>query len=108
MPMIGVVIWDREESERAVIWCEDQASLAYLEGRGQLRDPSYWPRPGDLVELENELVGTTRHARRVSHVPQEKGTTVPRELRCPYDPNCTSVAFPVCDYTCPPCKTRCG
>ncbi|RMC33228.1 hypothetical protein [Paracoccus alkanivorans] len=106
--MIGVVIWDRKESESAVIWCEDQASLVYLEGRDQLRDPSYWPRPGDLVELEDEVIGKLRHARHVSHVPQEKGGAIPQELRCPYNPDCTSLAFPVCDYTCPPCKARCG
>lgn len=106
--MIGVVVWGKEESESAVIWCEDMAMLAYLDGRSHLKDPQYWPKSGDLVELENEQIGNLCYARQVSMVPQEAPAKTPAELRCPYNPECSSLTFPVCDYISPPCKTRCG
>lgn len=107
--MIGVVIWGKEESESAVIWCEDLASMTYLNSRADLKDASCWPKTGDLVELEYEQIGETRHARHVSMVSAEaEDTKSPRELRCPYNPECSSLTFPVCNYLSPPCKTRCG
>ena len=49
--MIGVVVWSNAEREKAVIWCEDHASLAYLQGRQNLIAAGQWPSPGDLLEL---------------------------------------------------------
>ncbi|MBK4217065.1 hypothetical protein JJJ17_14120 [Paracoccus caeni] len=66
--MIGVIVWSSEDREKAVIWCEDHASLAYLQGRSSLTDPQTWPGPGDLVELESEIVGALRYARHVAMV----------------------------------------
>lgn len=108
--MIGVVIWGKEESERAVIWCEELASMTYLDSRADLKETSQWPKAGDLVELEYEQIGETRHARQVCMVPLDdtEETQSPRELRCPYNPECSSLTFPVCNYLSPPCKTRCG
>ena len=106
--MIGVVIWGAEDSETAVIWCEEQASMVYLNGRDHLRDATWWPGPGDLVELDNELAGNRRHARRDSRVPQARKSDVPQEIKCPFDRKCTCLSFPVCNYTSPPCKMRCG
>ena len=106
--MIGVVIWGIEESETAVIWCEDKAAMVYLNGRAHLRDSSWWPGPGDLVELDNEIAGNRRHARRVSRLPQNREADIPQEIRCPVDSGCTSLSFPVCSYSSPPCKQRCG
>lgn len=106
--MIGVVIWGKEESESAVIWCEDLASMTYLNSRADLKDSTRWPMTGDLVELQYEQINETRHARKVSMIPQESDNKSPRELRCPYNPECNNLTFPVCNYLSPPCKTRCG
>ncbi|MDO5643655.1 MAG: hypothetical protein Q4G26_14880 [Paracoccus sp. (in: a-proteobacteria)] len=64
--MIGVVIWSSEESQKAVIWCEDQGPLAYLRGHDCLSDGADWPVPGDLLRIECEIIGNLRHARSVS------------------------------------------
>lgn len=108
MPMIGVVIWENESSGQAAIWCQDKASLAYLEGRENLTDQTFWPRSGDLVELKSETIGSTRYARDVTGLPPEKSPTIPKELRCPHNPDCISITFPVCQYSSPDCKRRCG
>lgn len=76
--MIGVVVWSNAAKEKAVVWCEDQASLAYLQGRVDFLDAEAWPQPGDLVELDSEMIGNLRHARRVS---------VLREQACPQLPD---------------------
>lgn len=78
--MIGVIVWSSEAREKAVIWCEDQASLAYLQGRGSLADQGRWPQPGDLVELECETVGALRHARHVMLLSEQGCPELPRLL----------------------------
>jgi hypothetical protein len=79
--MIGVVVWSNAEREKAVIWCEDHASLAYLHGRQNLIAAGQWPSPGDLLELETEIVGNLRHARNVSLVSEQGCRQLPQMLR---------------------------
>lgn len=78
--MIGVIVWSSEAREKAVIWCEDQASLAYLQGRASLADQAHWPQPGDLVELECETVGALRHAMHVTLLTEQGCPELPRLL----------------------------
>lgn len=79
--MIGVVVWSNKAKEKAVIWCEDQASLAYLGGVDSLSDPTSWPEPGDLLELESEMVGELRYARQVSMLTEKGCLHLPELLR---------------------------
>ncbi|AUH34464.1 hypothetical protein [Paracoccus tegillarcae] len=64
--MIGVVVWSNGERQKAVIWCEDQGALAYLQGWESLTPGTGWPATGDLLELDSEMVGDLRFARSVS------------------------------------------
>lgn len=79
--MIGVVVWSNAAREKAVVWCEDQAALAYLQGRVDFLDPESWPEPGDLVELDSEMIGDLRHARRVSVLTEQGCPKLPQLLR---------------------------
>ena len=79
--MIGVVVWSSAEREKAVIWCEDHASLAYLQGRENLSHEARWPQPGDLVELESEIIGALRNARRVTMLSEQEFAHLPAMLR---------------------------
>ena len=81
--MIGVIVWSNISREKAIIWCEDQATLAYLQGRANLVDPDKWPEPGDLVELETETVGNLRHALQVSMISEQACPELPRMLADP-------------------------
>lgn len=78
--MIGVVVWSSESREKAIIWCEDQATLAYLQGRTNLVASVIWPRPGDLVELDTKTVGNLRHALNVSMVSEQSCVQLPQLL----------------------------
>ncbi|MFC3629930.1 hypothetical protein ACFOM8_10790 [Paracoccus angustae] len=84
--MIGVVVWSSVDKEKAVIWCEDHAALAYLQGRENLASPASWPQPGDLVELESEIVGALRNARRVSLLSEQEFAHLPGMLRASAPP----------------------
>lgn len=79
--MIGVILWSSEAKEKAVIWCEDHAALAYLQGRDNLTAGNGWPEAGDLVELESETIDNLRHARTVSLVSGIKRLELPGLLR---------------------------
>lgn len=79
--MIGVVVWSNAAKEKAVVWCEDQASLAYLQGRTDFPHVLTWPQPGDLVELDCEVIGNLRHARRVSILSERSCPQLPELLR---------------------------
>lgn len=93
--MIGVIVWSSEGREKAVIWCEDHAALAYLQGRENLSNPAAWPQPGDLVELDSETVGVLRHARRVTLISEREYAHLPELLRncaAPVEPRLRLVA----------------
>ncbi|MCT4333404.1 hypothetical protein MU516_11070 [Paracoccus sp. YLB-12] len=79
--MIGVVVWSSDAREKAVIWCEDQGALAYLQGRDNLICDRRWPEPGDLLELDCELIGDLRHARDVSILSEQVCPHLPGMLR---------------------------
>lgn len=93
--MIGVVVWSSADREKAVIWCEDHAALAYLQGRENLTNAAHWPQPGDLVELESEIVGALRNARRVTLLSEQEYAHLPDMLRAaatPAEPHLRVVA----------------
>ena len=78
--MIGVTLWSSAGKEKAVIWCEDHAALAYLQGRDNLAPGNGWPEAGDLVELDCETIEALRHARNVSLVSGIKRSELPELL----------------------------
>lgn len=86
--MIGVVVWASVLREKAIIWCEDQATLAYLQGRDNLAaGQRAWPLPGDLVELETETLGSLRHARGVSLISEQHCPELPKILAAAEEPD---------------------
>ena len=50
--MLGVVLWSSPGRKKAVVWCEDQQSLAYLRDHSALDPGGAWPTAGDIVEVE--------------------------------------------------------
>ena len=79
--MIGVIMWSSEDKAKAVIWCEDHAALAYLQGTENLTGSSSWPAVGDLVELECDTVNGMRYARSVNVISGHKRAELPSLLR---------------------------
>jgi hypothetical protein len=79
--MIGVVVWSNPAREKAVIWCEDNEALAYLQGALNLAPCGHWPQPGDLLEFEPEMVGALRFARAAQLLREQGWMELPDLLR---------------------------
>lgn len=79
--MIGVIVWSSAAKLKAVIWCEDQGALAYLQGSDSVVGNLGWPEAGDMVELETEVRNDLRHAFNVRIVTERKFTELPGILR---------------------------
>lgn len=63
--MLGVVLWNDPEAEKAVIWCEDHGQLAFF--KGELEDTAHKVElnVGDLVSFEMIEDAHLRYARGV-------------------------------------------
>lgn len=79
--MIGVIVWSSAAKLKAVIWCEDQGALAYLQGDDNVLGDLGWPEAGDMVELETEVRNELRHAFNVRIVTERKFSELPELLR---------------------------
>ncbi|AGT09499.1 hypothetical protein [Paracoccus aminophilus] len=79
--MIGVIVWSSAAKSKAVIWCEDQGALAYLQGADKLVAGRGWPEAGDMVSLETEMRNDLRHAFNVRVVEEHSYTQLPKILR---------------------------
>ena len=65
MTMLGVILWNDPETDRAVIWCEDQGQLAFY--RPDLSKPKLSDEltVGDLVQFDLRQDETLRYAHNV-------------------------------------------
>lgn len=60
--MIGVVLWKNLNDGSAVIWCEDQGDLAYLNSGAQELSKTAYFDVGDVVEFDVSLNKNMRSA----------------------------------------------
>lgn len=79
--MIGVIVWSSAAKQKAVVWCEDQGALAYLQGRDNVIGKAGWPEAGDMIALETEVRGELRHAFNVRVIEERKCSDLPSLLR---------------------------
>jgi hypothetical protein len=79
--MQGVVVWSNAEKASAVIWCEDHARLAYLQGQGSLQGAAAWPLVGDLARFETVVLSGIRYARAFSVLVPEACPQLPAALQ---------------------------
>ncbi|MBV0890369.1 hypothetical protein KTN05_00695 [Paracoccus sp. Z118] len=63
--MIGVILWSNADQKRAVVWCENNGGLAYLESAADFLDAG-WPDCGEIVRLSEERAAGFHYARRVT------------------------------------------
>lgn len=61
------MVWSNRAQKRAVIWCDNQGGLAYLNDGEQFRDEG-WPEVGDTVRLKGHYDAGLTYARNVSRM----------------------------------------
>lgn len=96
--MYGAVLWCDTKSERALIWCEDHADLAFFDS--ECRSSSAL-EPGDLVRFELVETDTLRVAIDLEIVAADEYPTLATELQQACDPSAAVQSF-IAD--CAPCN----
>ena len=60
--MLVVVLWSDAADRKAVIWCEDQGDLAYVNAPDEVLDTDDFFDAGDLVQFDMEMAHSMRYA----------------------------------------------
>ncbi|MEO9821655.1 MAG: hypothetical protein ABJ370_10435 [Paracoccaceae bacterium] len=86
--MIGVILWRDIDDGKAVIWCEDQGDLAYLDRIEDILDPEITLSVGDVVRFDMTIERNMRLALNVTRLLDNWGSTLGDALRkVPNDPD---------------------
>ena len=85
--MFGVVLWCNVESRKAVIWCEDQGDLAYLD----MRVSSGVPAPGDLVRMEFQMDADVRRVANCELIAERHAPSIASTLKLAVRPETATV-----------------
>ncbi|WP_298975997.1 hypothetical protein [uncultured Roseobacter sp.] len=79
--MIGVVLWSDASDRKAVIWCEDQGDLAFLNSETQLFQSDIFFDAGDVVQFDVEIQSSMRTVHNPRLVLERAGAGLPEALR---------------------------
>ncbi|MEM9576715.1 MAG: hypothetical protein AAF999_06845 [Pseudomonadota bacterium] len=79
--MLGVILWSDAADGKAVIWCEDQGDLAYLNAKDDVLQAGDFFDAGDLVQFDMEVSQSIRRANNLRLVIEKAGTQLPNMLR---------------------------
>lgn len=79
--MMGVVLWSDASDRKAVIWCEDQGDLAYVNPADSLLLSGDFFDAGDLVQFDMEMSESMRLANNPRLVIEKAGQSLPEVLR---------------------------
>ncbi|MBW4708703.1 hypothetical protein KX928_13015 [Roseobacter sp. YSTF-M11] len=78
--MIGVVLWSDASDRKAVIWCEDQGDLAFLNSAGDTLQSDAFFDAGDVVQFDMEVHASMRRAHNPRLVLERAGADLPDVL----------------------------
>lgn len=79
--MLGVVLWSDAADRKAVIWCEDQGDLAFVNGADAVMAQEDFFDAGDLVQFDMHIRDAKRRARNTRLVMEKASTALPEVLQ---------------------------
>jgi hypothetical protein len=79
--MLGVVLWSDVSDRKAVIWCEDQGDLAYVNASDAVLNNGEFFDAGDLVQFEVETSHTMRYANNPRLLIEKAAQALPYALK---------------------------
>lgn len=79
--MLGVVLWSDATDRKAVIWCEDQGDLAFMNDADALLEQDTFFDAGDLVQFDMRVLDSKRRAFNPRLVMEQASTALPDVLR---------------------------
>lgn len=78
--MIGVILWSDAAEQKAVIWCEDQGELAFLDAGTNAEPPPVFFDVGDVVRFDIRSERNLRRAFNAEKMDQDWGASLPEKL----------------------------
>lgn len=81
MIMLGVVLWSDSSDRKAVIWCEDQGDLAFVNAADGVLHQGEFFDAGDLVQFDMQIKDSTRRACNTRLVIEQVGTCLTDVLK---------------------------
>ena len=82
--MLGVVLWSDASDRKAVIWCEDQGDLAFVnasDGYDTVLHHDSFFDAGDLLQFDMKVKDQTRRATNTRLLVEKAATALPDILR---------------------------
>ncbi len=79
--MLGVVLWSDPSDRKAVIWCEDQGDLAFLNAPDDVLSKDDFFDAGDLVQFDMDEVSSLRRVQNPRLLLEQAGADLPEALR---------------------------
>ena len=79
--MLGVVLWSDVSDRKAVVWCEDQGDLAFVNGKDQGFAHGDFFDAGDLIQFDMKMQDKTRLAFNPRLVAEQAGPSLPTALK---------------------------
>ncbi|MGA9434149.1 MAG: hypothetical protein WBV62_07935 [Roseobacter sp.] len=79
--MLGVVLWSDIADRKAVIWCEDQGDLAYVNAADSVLDNGEFFDAGDVIQFDVENCQKMRVANNPRLVIEKAGKALPDALK---------------------------
>ena len=79
--MIGVVLWKNTDDGSAVIWCEDQGDLAYMNSDADVLNPQAFFDVGDVVEFDVLVLKNMRGVQNLCRLQDPSRPELPKRLR---------------------------
>jgi hypothetical protein len=96
--MIGVILWSDPDDRKAVIWCEDQGDLAFLDAPVENPEKDAFFDAGDVVQFDMNLECSFRRAHNPKLIVEKVGKGLPEALRsiapAPMPPTATAEVIP--------------
>jgi hypothetical protein len=78
--MIGVVLWKNTDDGSAVIWCEDQGDLAFMNSKDDVLEPPTFFDVGDVVEFDVLMHKNMRGVQNLSRLQDPSRPELPETL----------------------------
>lgn len=78
--MLGVILWSDHDDRKAVIWCEDQGDLAFLNAAESPLERDAFFDAGDVVQFDMDIDCSVRRAHNPRLVVEKVGKALPDAL----------------------------
>lgn len=79
--MIGVILWSDKAARKAVVWCEDQGDLAFLDHRSALSNLDGFFDVGDIIRFKLSVEANLRRVHNATLLEDQDAVPCAKKLK---------------------------